>query len=90
MVHGQQEVAKFNEKAANIINLHVACLRLPKFTTDIVISFNSPQWIAAASSSAKAVDRHLSAVHEPAAVAALFQQAVSSFQLLDTSLLGPA
>ncbi len=86
MVQGIQEVAKFRERATNVVNVQVACLRIPRFTADIVISFNSPQWIDAASSSAKAVEHRLSAVHEPQAVVALFQRAITSFRLLDTSL----
>jgi peroxiredoxin len=86
IVQGTQEVAKFNERATNIINVQVACVRIPRFTADIVISFNSPQWIAAASSSAKAMDHRMSAIHDTQAVTALFQHAISSFRLHDTSL----
>ncbi|GBC04640.1 hypothetical protein RclHR1_00580005 [Rhizophagus clarus] len=51
---GQQSVAKFNEKdpnARNLVNIYLALLRLPNYDTDIVITYNIPILIGAASSS---------------------------------------
>ncbi|CAB4384803.1 unnamed protein product [Rhizophagus irregularis] len=51
---GQQSVAKFNEKdpsARNLVNIYMALFRFPNYDTDIVITYNIPILIGAASSS---------------------------------------
>ncbi|XP_074524658.1 ran guanine nucleotide release factor [Halichoeres trimaculatus] len=52
MLSGTQCVSKFNEEAKNSVTLHLALLRLPQFSTDVLISFNDPQSISPHSSSA--------------------------------------
>jgi hypothetical protein len=47
-----QQVAKFKEQARNILAVHVAVLQLPHVETDVVIRYNQPLGLSAASSSA--------------------------------------
>ncbi|KAM3620186.1 uncharacterized protein V6R79_019479 [Siganus canaliculatus] len=58
MLTGTQCVSKFNEEARNKVTLHLGLLRLPQFSTDILITFNDPQAISPESSSAVAVEPH--------------------------------
>lgn len=88
IVRGVQQVAKFNEQAANEIVVHLACLRLPHHTTDILISLNSPVWVDAQSSSAEATSGTLSEVHTLENVKLLFDNILSSFELRDVGLFG--
>ncbi|TNN41696.1 Ran guanine nucleotide release factor [Liparis tanakae] len=53
---GTQRVSKFNEEARNTVTLHLAVLRLPRFSTDVLITFNDPQRIDPESSSAAAAE----------------------------------
>lgn len=55
---GTQCVSKFNEEARNTVTLHLGLLRLPQFSTDVLITFNDPQSISPDSSSASAVETH--------------------------------
>lgn len=55
MLTGTQCVSKFNEEARNTVTLHLCLLRLPQFSTDVLITFNDPQSISPDSSSAAAV-----------------------------------
>ena len=51
---GQQSVAKFNEtdpNARNLVKIYLSLFRLPKYETDIVITYNIPILIGATSSS---------------------------------------
>lgn len=86
VVHGIQHVAKFNEAAANEIGVHVACLRLPAHTTDVVLSFNSPLLVQEGSSSAKAMTEDAAAELTDSAVAELFTGVLGSFQIHDYGL----
>ncbi|ESO99532.1 hypothetical protein LOTGIDRAFT_213480 [Lottia gigantea] len=54
-VLGQQKVAKFNETAKNLMNLHLGLFRLPQFSTDILITSNDPVIISPESSSHNAI-----------------------------------
>uniref|UniRef100_A0A665VXI4 Ran guanine nucleotide release factor n=1 Tax=Echeneis naucrates TaxID=173247 RepID=A0A665VXI4_ECHNA len=58
MLTGTQCVSKFNEEARNTVTLHLGLLRLPQFSTDVLITFNDPQSISSDSSSAAAVGTH--------------------------------
>ncbi|XP_026201737.1 ran guanine nucleotide release factor [Anabas testudineus] len=55
MLTGTQCVSKFNEEARNTVTLHLGLLRLPQYSTDVLITFNDPQSISPDSSSAAAV-----------------------------------
>jgi hypothetical protein len=52
LLHGKQTVAKFKEAEHNIVQVHVAVLRLPTVDTDMVLHYNQPLAIHANSSSA--------------------------------------
>ena len=54
MLTGTQCVSKFNEEARNTVTLHLGLLRLPQFSTDVLITFNDPQRISPDSSSSVA------------------------------------
>lgn len=58
MLSGTQRVSKFNEGAANVVNVHLGLYRLPQFSTDVLVSFNDPQSISSASSSASTAQTH--------------------------------
>ncbi|KAL6107485.1 rangrf [Pungitius sinensis] len=51
---GTQRVSKFNEQARNTVRLHLGLFRLPRFSTDVLVTFNDPQSISPDSSSAAA------------------------------------
>ncbi|KAJ2021422.1 hypothetical protein IWW57_004904, partial [Coemansia sp. S610] len=42
ILNGHQQAAKFNEHAKNSIAIHMALLRLPEHSTDILITMNTP------------------------------------------------
>ncbi len=89
MVWGLQHVAKYNEHAgaANRIRVYVACLRLPAYDADIVISYNSPVWISGQSASADVIDKVQSNLFwSDDHVAAEFQALLRSFAIHDYSL----
>lgn len=58
MLTGTQRVSKFNEGAANVVNVHLGLYRLPQFSTDVLVCFNDPQSISPASSSASSAQTH--------------------------------
>lgn len=58
MLTGTQCVSKFNEEARNTVTLHLGLLRLPQFSTDVLITFNDPQSISPDSSSAAPSGTH--------------------------------
>lgn len=39
---GRQRVSKFKDTVSNIVEVHMALLRLPQFTADILVTFNNP------------------------------------------------
>uniref|UniRef100_A0A3Q3EQT4 Ran guanine nucleotide release factor n=1 Tax=Kryptolebias marmoratus TaxID=37003 RepID=A0A3Q3EQT4_KRYMA len=55
---GTQRVSKFNEEARNTVAVHLGLLRLPQFSTDVLVTFNDPQSISPDSSSASALETH--------------------------------
>ena len=52
LISGVQHVAKFKERARNILAVHIAVLRMPHVGTDLVIHFNQPLELSIDSSSA--------------------------------------
>lgn len=90
MVYGLQQVSKFKDSAekANAVRVFVACLRLRDYATDIVISFNSPQWISEASASAQYANPEQVREHNSLEKALpLFQAILQSFVVHDPSIL---
>lgn len=83
MLTGTQCVSKFNEEARNTVTLHLGLFRLPQFSTDVLITFNDPQSISPASSSAAAVETH----REPWTVQD-FQRLLQSLTLHNPGLFG--
>eukprot|EP00047_Mylnosiga_fluctuans_P006789 m.249137 g.249137 ORF g.249137 m.249137 type:complete len:187 (-) comp15975_c0_seq1:154-714(-) len=75
---GRQRVQKFNDPSKNEVAIFIHCLRFPEHNTDVVLSYNSPTFIAAASSSAEQLDAAAAAMHNtvPASTAAF--QAISN------------
>ncbi|XP_061894450.1 ran guanine nucleotide release factor [Entelurus aequoreus] len=51
---GTQCVSKYNEEARNKVSIHLGVFRLPQFDTELLVTFNDPQGINPASSSAAA------------------------------------
>ena len=85
-MHGVQHIAKFNERATNQVAVSLACIRMPQYSTDALVTLNSPVWVDAESSSAEATSGHLSELHTAENVTALFDAIVNSFVLRDPSL----
>ncbi|XP_038162856.1 ran guanine nucleotide release factor [Cyprinodon tularosa] len=56
MLRGTQSVSKFNEEARNTVSIHLGLLRLPQFSTDILMTFNDPLSISPDSSSSMTSD----------------------------------
>jgi len=83
-VIGRQTVAKFKEKGAeNLVKIYLALIRLPKYTTDILISLNEPITIHPSSSSSETTSS-LAIVRYPALMA--FKEVLRSIKILDISL----
>ncbi|KAJ3336307.1 hypothetical protein HDU93_003111 [Gonapodya sp. JEL0774] len=56
LVHGRSLISKYRENARNLVNVHLAVVRLPApHSSDIVITYNDPALISTESSSAGAV-----------------------------------
>lgn len=83
MLSGTQRVSKFNEGAANVVNVHLGLYRLPQFSTDVLVSFNDPQSISPASSSASSAQTH----REPWTLAD-FQRLLQTLTLHEPGLFG--
>ncbi|KAF9315600.1 hypothetical protein BG003_002864 [Podila horticola] len=91
---GQQRVAKFNERqrqvesgsaedTRNLLQIMMVVVRLPRQATDIVISYNVPLQIAAASSSREVA--HEGNIQE---AEVWFRNLIGSFRVRDWSLFG--
>ena len=85
MILGRMHASKFKESATNLIELHMAIIRIPKITTDILISFNAPVIINEESSSAKNVQDTTPPQESPAI---LFQNVLKTFTIQDWGLFG--
>ncbi|KAJ2705753.1 hypothetical protein H4R19_005084 [Coemansia spiralis] len=83
---GQQDVAKFNEQAANRVCLLMALLRIPQHGADILVTVNCPLTINPASSSSA---RSAGAISTDVDVLfAQFQQMVRTLRINDAGLFG--
>jgi len=51
---GTQTVAKFNEKATNVVRIYLAAIRIPSKGTDILVTLNCPEKVDPVSSDAAA------------------------------------
>ncbi|KAF9209982.1 hypothetical protein BGZ59_009861 [Podila verticillata] len=91
---GQQRVAKFNERqrqlesasaedTRNLVQIMMVVVRLPRQETDIVISYNVPLQIAAASSSREVA--HEGDIQE---AEVWFRNLIGSFKVRDWGLFG--
>ncbi|KAH3818445.1 hypothetical protein DPMN_120167 [Dreissena polymorpha] len=80
---GEQNISKFNEAAKNSVEIHMGLLRVPKYTTDILITFNDPINISLDSSS-----------HQPVATSTVrwhsgdFRTALTTLTLQDPGIFG--
>lgn len=83
LLTGTQSVSKFNEEARNTVTIHLGLLRLPQFSTDVVITFNDPQSISPDSSSAASAGTH----REPWTLQD-FQRLLQTLTLHDPGLFG--
>ncbi|XP_041647625.1 ran guanine nucleotide release factor [Cheilinus undulatus] len=83
ILSGTQCVSKFNEEAKNTVTIHLALLRLPQFSTDVLISFNDPQSISPSSSSAASAGAHAQPWTQQD-----FQRLVQTLTLHDPGLFG--
>jgi Ran-interacting Mog1 protein len=89
IVYGTHHVSKFrdSDERANVVLVSVACIRLPRAVTDVLIVFNDPIHIHSESASARQgaiVDRP--EVEDWTIRAAILQAAVSSFHVVNWSL----
>ncbi len=79
---GEQHVAKYNEQAENQINIYVGVVRIPKYETDILLTFNDPVVINPLSSSASSTAKG-SNVNSSSQ---LFKQVFESLKVNDWSI----
>ncbi|WAR15454.1 MOG1-like protein [Mya arenaria] len=75
---GEQSIAKFKETAKNLVQIHMGLIRVPKYSTDVLITLNDPINISTESSSHHAVPT--SAVRWNSGD---FKRALQSIKLLD-------
>lgn len=99
---GRQMVSKFREaeSAKNEILVYLAVIRLPKFSTDVLVAMNVPTQISAQSSSATAVDSQqfqifsadkLEAVAKKSSTLpglSVFEKVLTTFEIVNTELFG--
>jgi hypothetical protein len=89
IVYGTHHVSKFHDsdEHANVVLVSVACIRLPRASTDVLIVFNDPIRIHCESSSARqgaVVDRP--EMHDLSLRSTILQAAVTSFHVINWSL----
>ncbi|KAI9105022.1 hypothetical protein DFS34DRAFT_605464 [Phlyctochytrium arcticum] len=88
---GQQTVAKFRERdpqARNFVAIYMAVIRLPHVTTDLVLSYNHPLSLGAASSSNSALAESGGHVGVPEVAMDNFQKLLRSLRIVDWGLFG--
>ncbi|KAG9281496.1 ran guanine nucleotide release factor [Astyanax mexicanus] len=78
---GTQIISKFNEEAKNTVNMYLCVMRLPQFTTDILLTFNHPVTISPLSSSAGVGEDGGWTLQD-------FHTLLKSLQLLDPGVFG--
>jgi hypothetical protein len=89
VAYGVQHVAKFKDAAAaaNAVRVCLACVRLPRASTDVLIAFNDPVAMHPASSSAKFGSAVASpAVRDEEERSAVLHAALTSLAVNDWSL----
>ncbi|XP_029436632.1 ran guanine nucleotide release factor isoform X2 [Rhinatrema bivittatum] len=86
LLSGQQLVAKFNEQARNLVTLHLCLLRLPQFSTDLLLTFNNPTLIHPSSSSSTTCVT--SEPEGPAWTLDHFRLLLQTLRLCDTAIFG--
>lgn len=91
IAYGVHTVSKYrdDESRANLVNVFVACVRLPRATTDLLVVFNDPITLHPESSSARSGSR----VAEDgdngiASRASVWKRALNTLRIIDWSLLG--
>ncbi|XP_067930893.1 ran guanine nucleotide release factor-like [Watersipora subatra] len=84
LMKGIQSVSKFKDTARNTVEVHMALLRLPQFTSDILLTFNNPLHINAESNSS---DVNTS-TSESAWTEDHFLQTVKSLTIVNNGLFG--
>ncbi|KAK9764838.1 hypothetical protein K7432_007345 [Basidiobolus ranarum] len=80
---GRQSVTKYNESdpnSRNVVNIYLAVFRIPRITTDIIVSYNHPVVIGTTSSSR---DTQAGSIDE---VETNFKKILASFNINDWSL----
>ncbi|XP_069623536.1 ran guanine nucleotide release factor [Ranitomeya imitator] len=83
---GRQLVSKFTERAQNTVTMHMALLRIQQHATDLLVTFNDPVVIHAASSSSVPVP---GTSGSPALwTVDDFRRLLCSFRLQDPALFG--
>eukprot|EP00008_Paramoeba_atlantica_P003036 CAMPEP_0201489480 /NCGR_PEP_ID=MMETSP0151_2-20130828/22832_1 /ASSEMBLY_ACC=CAM_ASM_000257 /TAXON_ID=200890 /ORGANISM="Paramoeba atlantica, Strain 621/1 / CCAP 1560/9" /LENGTH=191 /DNA_ID=CAMNT_0047875091 /DNA_START=132 /DNA_END=707 /DNA_ORIENTATION=+ len=83
---GKQAISKFRNEAGkeNLVQISVCCIRIPKHTVDILITFNESVLINRDSSSAQAVSAE--AMQQKEDGMDFFKEIVRSFEIKDFSL----
>ncbi|KAM9848744.1 ran guanine nucleotide release factor [Aulostomus maculatus] len=84
MLTGTQSISKFYEESRNIVTLHLGLVRLPQFSTDVLLTFNDPQSISPDSSSAAAAG----ATHGEPWTVQDFQRLLQTLTLHNPGLFG--
>lgn len=86
--YGTHVVSKFRDAAelASHVDVYVACVRLPRATTDLLVVFNDPRALHPAGSSARAGST-VASTQEDVPRDALLQMILTSLKIHDWSLL---
>mmetsp|Transcript_980 Transcript_980/g.2333 ORF Transcript_980/g.2333 Transcript_980/m.2333 type:complete len:214 (-) Transcript_980:293-934(-) len=92
VIIGTQLVAKFHEAAHNKIRIFLCNIRLPKYSTDLLISMNTPVSISAESSSASSVQAAgislNTAPEQQTEDMQIFRNILESFEIPNLALFG--
>ncbi|KAJ2772172.1 hypothetical protein IWQ56_001498 [Coemansia nantahalensis] len=84
---GQQDVAKFNEEAANRVCVLMALLRVPDHGADVLVTMNCPLAIDPKSSSSRSVPAGELQTNVDV-LFARFKEMVRTLRIVDTGLFG--
>lgn len=91
LARGTQVVGKYRDDAAtkgNAVEVHVAVVRLPSVSTDLVVSLTRPTFVNPASAAAKEGVQAGARPADVAAGAVTLAAALASFEVLDWGLFG--
>lgn len=88
VVTGEHRVAKYRDTAdrANNVSVCLACIRLPRAATDVLVVVNEPTTIHPESSSAMYGSAVGEGLQRPSTSYAILRSAISSIEVLDWSL----